>query len=167
MSNRNAVQAGFTLIEVLVALGLTAFIFLACLPLVQEMCQISLRSDRQAEERENLSYALAAMTREIRQALWVDEMGPNYVILAVPPLTGESFPYVYVRYLQSGHQILRARSGYKSLLNTQGGNNPVATNVATFNFKAVPASWPPLYEITLTGLNGSFLMTRVALRANK
>ena len=152
-------ERGFTLVEIMVAMTIFAFVLTGILLLYVNGYRSYAGTSRRIEVQENLRYALSWMARDIRQASSVQVLGSDSICLNIPGR--EPITYQYDGF----HQEVETT---RSAVDTP---KPIASNVTALVF--VPQSTPDgrirSVTITITGERwdtGPITMrTRVYLRA--
>lgn len=154
-------ERGFTLVEIMVAMTIFAFVLTGILLLYANGYRSYAGTSRRIEVQENLRYALSWMARDIRQASSVEVLGSDAICLTIPG--GEPITYQY-------DSLQREVETKRSAVDIP---KPIASNVTALGFTPhfTPDGGIRSITITITGERwgtGPITMrTRVYLRAER
>lgn len=134
--------AGFTLVEVVVALTLFVLVLGAALGLYTQGTLMYKRQEIGVEVQENARLALDRMVRELRTAQQIDEMTSTSIKFTLYDETQSKYYQVRYYYDASRRQLMREKDG---------GSNPVAGYIQGLQLEREPpgASREVLIKITL------------------
>ncbi len=157
-------ERGFTLVEIMVAMTIFAFVLTGILLLYVNGYRSYAGTNRRIEVQENLRYAMSWMARDIRQARELAVYGPDGNPADVGPTISFTLPdgkEVTYQYDAVQREVETKRSGGDT-------PHPIASNVSGLEFRRDPAR--RTVTITITGEKWNTgpitIHTQVHLRAS-
>lgn len=138
-------ERGFTLVEIMVAMTIFAFVLTGILLLYANGYRSYAGTNRRIEVQENLRYALSWMGRDIRQAVRLDVYGADGNPADVGPTIRFTLPdgkEVTYQYDAAQREVETKRSAVDT-------PHPIASNVSGLEFRRDPAG--RTVTITITG----------------